>query len=67
MEINIKIQHKEKIIQNKKFLTDKEINNCICGVGSILYRILSEMKNDVIKKFLDEFTEYNEQSDAKEK
>ena len=64
MKINIEIQHKGKIIQNKKILTDEEINNCVCGVGSVLHYILSEMKNDVIKNFLDEFTEYGKQSDA---
>lgn len=67
MKINIEIEYKGKVIQNKKILTDEEINNCICGVGSVLHRTLSEMKNDIIKKFLDEFTEYNKQSDAEVK
>ena len=67
MKINIEIQHKGKIIQNKKILTDEEINNCVCGVGSVLHRTLSEMKNDVIKKFLDKFIEYDKQSDAEPK
>ena len=67
MEINIEIKHKGKIIQNKKTLTNEEINNCVCGIGDVLYNTLSEMKNDVIKMFLDKFTEYNKQSDAKEK
>ena len=67
MKINIEIQHKGKIIQNKKILTDEEINNCVCGVGSVLHRTLSEMKNDVIKKFLNKFIEYDKQSDAEPK
>lgn len=67
MEINIEIRHKDKIIQNKKIFTDEEINNCVCGVGSVLHRILSEMKNDIIKNFLNEFTEYGKQSEAKVK
>lgn len=67
MKINIEIQHKGKIIQNKKILTDEEINNCVCGVGSVLHRTLSEMKNDVVKNFLNEFTEYGKQSDAEAK
>ena len=67
MKINIEIQHKGKIIQNKKILTEEEINNCVCGVGSVLHRTLSEMKNDVIKNFLNEFTEYSKQSDAEAK
>jgi cell division protein FtsW (lipid II flippase) len=46
---------------------DEEINNCVCGVGSVLHRTLSEMKNDVIKNFLNEFTEYGKQSDAEAK
>lgn len=65
MKIEVSIKHKDKIIQNKKLLTDEEINNCVCGVGSVLHRTLSEMKNDVIKNFLNEFTEYDDkQSDA---
>lgn len=67
MEINIEIQYKDKIIQNKKILTDEEINSCICGVDSVLHYTLSEMKNDVIKKFLNEFIEYDKQSDAEAK
>ena len=67
MKINIKIQYKGKIIQNKKILTDEEINSCVCGVGSVLHRTLSEMKNDVIKKFLNKFIEYDKQSDAEPK
>lgn len=64
MKINIEIQYKDKIIQNKKILTDEEINSCVCGVGSVLHRTLSEMENNVIKNFLNEFTEYGKQSDA---
>ena len=67
MKINIEIQYKDKIIQNKKILTEEEINSCVCGVGSVLHRTLSEMKNDVIKKFLNEFIEYDKQSDAEAK
>ena len=62
MEIDIKIQYKDNTIQNKKILTDEQINDC--GVGNILQYTLSEMKDDVIKKFLDRFTEYSMQSDA---
>lgn len=65
MKIEVSIKHKDKIIQNKKLLTDEEINNCVLGVGSVLHLTLSEMENDVIKNFLNEFTEYDDkQSDA---
>lgn len=67
MKIEVSIKHKDKIIQNKKLLTDEEINNCVFGVGSVLHRTLSEMENDVIKNFLNEFTEYGKQSEAETK
>lgn len=65
MNITIKISHKGKNIQNQKLLTDEEINSCILGVGSVLHYTLSEMKNDIIKIFLNEFAEYDKQSDVK--
>ena len=64
MKINIEIQYKGKIIQSRKILNDEQINNLVYGVGNILYYTLSEMKNDVIKKFLNEFIECGKQSDA---